>query len=213
MRPAEAFRPAMILGLLLAWPAASARAQDEGVKQIEDLVKAAGGTSQAIAEARLQLTKTIDAYNALLSEDVKDRKGAYKKLQQEMGNTEKRRADIRQRASAMNLEAEILFKKWDAAAAAIESPDLRKRSEDRLAGTKASYSEIGAAAQKAAEVYQPLMKALQDQVTYLSHDLNADSVASLKPDAAKLNAKAQELIKQIDETIAATNNRIAALRP
>jgi hypothetical protein len=57
------------------------------------------------------------------------------------------------------------------------------------------------------------MTALQDQVTYLGHDLNASSVASLKGDAAKLNDQSKELLKRIDETIATANTTIGGLRP
>ena len=58
------------------------------------------------------------------------------------------------------------------------------------------------------------MKALGDQVTFLGHDLNASAVASLKPDAAKLNKQSDELVKRIDQTMAAAqqhHRRPAAL--
>jgi hypothetical protein len=57
------------------------------------------------------------------------------------------------------------------------------------------------------------MKTLQDQVTYLGHDLNPSAVASLKPNAAKLNDEAKELVKRIDDTITTANTAIGALRP
>jgi hypothetical protein len=50
-------------------------------------------------------------------------------------------------------------------------------------------------------------------VTFLGHDLNAESVASLKPDAAKLNEKVKELSAAIDRTISVANTNIGALRP
>jgi hypothetical protein len=84
--------------------AAPARSQDEGVKQVEQLVKKAGATVEAIAGARAQLVKTMDVYNGLMVNEVTtDRKGAYKKLQQEMATTDKRRADIRTRADEMKV--------------------------------------------------------------------------------------------------------------
>ena len=67
--------------------------------------------------------------------------------------------------------------------------------------------------QKAADLYGPFMKALQDQVTYLGHDLNPGAIASLKPDAAKMNEKAKKLIQSIDDTITTANTNISALRP
>jgi chromosome segregation ATPase len=191
----------------------TARTQDEGVKQVEQLVKKSGSTVQAIAETKLQLMKTMDVYNTLLADDATDRKAQYKKLQKEMESTEKKRAEITVRAGEMGQEAESLFKSWADSTAAIASPDLRKRSEERLAKTKASYAEIGTLGQKAADLYQPVMKSLADQVTYLGHDLNAEAIATLKPDAAKLNEKVKELAVAIDKTISVANTNIGALRP
>jgi hypothetical protein len=194
--------------------AATAGAQsDEGVKQIERLVKASGDTVKAIGDTKLQLMKTMDVYNALMADDAEDRKKLYKNLQKEMENTEKRRAKIDEESTKMKAAADTLFGQWANSAAAIESPDLRKRSEDRLNATKASYDEIGTVGQKAGDLYGPFMKALQDQVTYLGHDLNPGAIASLKPEAAKINEKAKKLIQSIDDTIATANTNIGALRP
>jgi DNA repair exonuclease SbcCD ATPase subunit len=193
--------------------AVAARSQDEGVKQVEQLTKKAGATVEAIANTKMQLQKTMDVYNGLMADDAKDRKSLYKKLQSEMDNTDKRRAEIRVRADEMRAEADTLFKSWADSAAAIADAGLRKQSEDRLAKTKASYAEIGTVGQKAVDLYGPVMKALQDQVTYLGHDLNPSAVASLKPAAAKLNDQASDLMKRIDDTISTTNTAIGALRP
>ena len=187
--------------------------QDQGVKQVEALVKASGNTVQAISQTKLQLMKTMDVYNALMAEDAKDRKKLYRDLQKEMENTQKQRAEITTRAGAMGTEADTLFKSWETSAAAIESESLRKRSAERLKHTKESYAEIGTVGQKAARLYDPVMKTLADQVKYLGHDLNPQAVASLKPDAEKLNKKVQELGKAIDDTITTTNTKIAAIRP
>lgn len=193
--------------------AATAQAQDEGVKRVEQLTKKARSMVDAIATARQQLVKTMDVYNTLMAEGATDRKGAYKKLQQEMATTTERRAAIVTRASDVELEAEALFKGWTDSLAAIGDPALRQRSEQRLAATKAHLAEIRSVGQKAADVYSPVFKKLDDQVTYLGHDLNASAVASLKPDAAKLNGEVEELLKRIDDTIATANKAIGALEP
>jgi SMC interacting uncharacterized protein involved in chromosome segregation len=198
---------------LMALAAMATGQSNEGVKQVERLVKASGNTVKAIADTKLQLRKTMDVYNALMADDAKDRRKLYKSLQKEMDNTEKRRAKIGDEAAKMKTEADTLFAQWAHSAAAIDNADLRKRSEERLSATKASYAEIETVGQKATDLYGPFMKDLQDQVTFLGHDLNPSAVASLKPEAAKLNEKAETLVKSIDDTIATTNEKIAALRP
>ena len=112
----------------------------------------------------------------------------------------------------MNVEAGRLFKNWEGSTAAIQDPELRQRSQQRLGQAKARYSEIETNGQGAARLYTPFMKALQDQVTYLGHDLNPEAVATLKPEADKLNAQAKELYSAIDKTTAAANNNISQLR-
>ena len=103
-----------------------ARAQDEGVKQIEQLIKSAKSQVEAIGDAKQQLQKTMTAYNTVLAPDVKDRRDAYKSLQKEMATSEKKRADVATRSTEMNVEADKLFKSWEGTTAAIQSPELRR---------------------------------------------------------------------------------------
>jgi hypothetical protein len=198
----------MVLGF-----AAAAGAQDEGVKQVEQFAKKARATVEAIENSRVQLLKTMDTYNGLMAKDATDRKGAFKKLQQQMAQTEERRAEIAVRAGEMDAEAETLFAGWAKSAAAIGDAELRKRSETRLTAAKASHARIKSVGRMAADAYAPVMKALGDQVTYLGHDLNPSAVASLDADAARLRTAVQELVKKIDDTMLTANSAVAALSP
>ena len=186
-------------------------AQDEGVKQIQQLIKKANSVVESITDAKLQLQKTMDAYNAVLAPDVKDRRDAYKKLQKEMATADKKRAAVSTRSSEMNAEADKLFKSWEASTTAISDPDLRRRSDERLTTAKQRFDGIRKAGQSGAETYTRFMKSLQDQVTFLGHDLNPGAVAALKPEADKLNTQAQELYAAIDKTTAAANDNISRL--
>ncbi len=201
----------IVVAVLVGW-AGSAWAQDEGVKQVQQLVKKANSTVGAISDTKLQLQKTMAAYDSVLAPDTKDRRDAYNKLQKEMTNTEKKRAQIAQRSTEMNAQADTVFKDWEGSTAAIQNPDLRKRSEDRLGQAKERFGQIRTTGQDASELYGPFMKSLQDQVTFLGNDLNPSAVASLAPDAAKLKAQADELYAAIDKTTAAANANIAALK-
>jgi len=186
-------------------------AQDEGVKQIQLLIKKANAGVESIDDAKQQLQKTMDAYNAVLAPDVKDRKDAYKKLQKEMATADKKRTEVSAKTGEMNAEADKLFKSWQGSTAAIQTPELRQRSEVRLKNAQERFADIRQTGQSASSLYAPFMKTLQDQVTFLGHDLNPGAVASLKPDADKLNAQAKELYSAIDKVTAAANNNITKL--
>jgi chromosome segregation ATPase len=186
---------------------------DEGLKQVQNLIKKANTTIESVNETKAQIQKTMDAYNAVLAPETTDRRDAYKKLQKEMSSTDKKRMETQKKADEMNVEADKLFKSWDGSTAAIANPDLRKRSAERLQKTKDTYSEIRQTGQSAGTLYSPFIKSLQDQVAFLGHDLNASAVANLKPDADKLNTQAKELYAAIDKVTAAANNNISRLKP
>jgi hypothetical protein len=204
-------RTAFSISLMIVGAALVGVAQEEGLKQIQQLIKKAKSAVESITDGKTQFQKTMDAYNAVLAPDVKDRRDAYKKLQKEMANAEKKRAEVSTRSSEMNTEAEKLFKSWEASTAAITDPGLRGRSEQRLTTAKQRFGEIRKEGQSGSEHYGRFMKSLQDQVTFLGHDLNPGAVAALKPDAEKLNAQAQELFAAIDKTITAVNDNISKL--
>jgi hypothetical protein len=202
---------AILSGLAFVAAGIGLAAQDEGVKQIQQLIKRAQAEVESINEAKQQLQKTMTAYNAVLAPDVKDRRDAYKELQKEMATTEKRRAELTARSAETNTEADKLFKSWQGSTAAIQNSDLRKRSEERLKKSQDRFAEIRESGQKAGNLYEPFMKTMQDQVTYLGHDLNPGAVTTLKPDADKLNAQAQELYAAIDKVTSAANSNITKL--
>jgi hypothetical protein len=203
---------AIVTGAALIVAAAlGVSAQDEGVKLVQQLVKKAHSQVESVDEAKLQLQKTMDAYNALFAPDVKDRRDAYKTLQKEMATSDKKRAEVSGRSGEMNVEADKLFKSWEASTASIQSPDLRRRSQERLKKTQDRFSQLRQMGQQASGLYGPFMKTLQDQVTYLGHDLNPGGIASLKPDADKLNAEGRQLYAAIDRLTAAANDTIAKL--
>lgn len=202
----------LVSGMALVVAAvASLGAQDEGVKQIQELIKRARAQVESITDAKQQLQKTMQAYNGVLAPDVKDRQDAYKKLQKEISTTEKKRAEVTSRRDQLNVEADKLFKSWEVSTASIQSSDLRTRSEERQKRTQGRFADIRQIGQQAADLYTPFMKTLQDQVTFLGHDLNPGAVSSLKQDAEKLNAQASELYAAIDKVTAAANDNITKL--
>ena len=94
---------AIVVGLAIGiGSAASLSADDAGVQQIRQLIKKATSNVEAIAEAKQQLQKTMNAYNAVHAPDVKDRGDAYKTLQKEMSNADKKRTDVSSKAAQMN---------------------------------------------------------------------------------------------------------------
>jgi DNA repair exonuclease SbcCD ATPase subunit len=202
---------ALIAGTMLLGTPSLLWGQDDGVKRIAQLIKKANAQVQSINDAKQQLEKTVTAYNAVLAPDAKDRRSLYKKLQQELSTTDKKRAEVSAKSTEMNADADQLFKSWEASTSGIQSPELKQRSLDRLNHTRDRFAELRKTGQSAVDLYTPFMKTLQDQVTYLGHDLNPGAVASLKPDADKLNGQAKDLFAAIDKVTSAAHDNITRL--
>ncbi len=210
---------AFALGLTIAMvlPAGTAGAQifgsdPEGLKRTDNLIKKAEDLVKQSVSARQQIGKTLDTYNAIFPDDVQDVRKAYKGVESEMAKSEKQREEVTKKLEEMKVEAEAYFTGWSESLQQIENPDLRNRSEARMTETRRQFDGVLDSVRVAREAYEPFMKSLKDQWTYLGHDLNATGIASLKPDAEKLNQQGKELFDKIDSAMKEANQYIESLR-
>jgi hypothetical protein len=184
----------------------------ESLKRTDKLIGKAEGTVKQAVSAREEIQKTLDSYNAVFKSDVKDVRDAYKSVEKGIERTEKQREAVKLSMDEMKIEADAYFASWTESLQQIESPDLRKRSQNRMAETRGHFDGVLGAVADARTEYEPFVKNLKDQWTYLGHDLNAEGIKSLKPDADKLNAQAVELFKKIDAGMKKANDYIASLK-
>jgi hypothetical protein len=188
-------------------------AAQAGPEQTQKFLKTIDGTVKAIGESRAQLQKTVATYNSITEMTAKDLKGAYKDLNKDVADSEKKVTDGRPKVDEMNTAATSYFSAWKESAAAISDPGLRKRSEERLADAQARFEKIAAAGKDTRQSFDTLMTDVKDQSTFLGHDLNASAIASLKPDAAKFNARANTVFTKTDGVTKMFDEYIASLKP
>jgi hypothetical protein len=194
---------------LRATPAVAQAGPDETAK----FLKTVEGTVKAIGESRAQLQKTVATYNSITEMTAKDLKSAYKDLGKDVAESEKKVADGSVKVDEMNAQATLYFAAWKTSAAAISDPGLKKRSEERLAAAQARFQKTSQAGKDTRQDFDTLMKDVKDQSTFLGHDLNASAIASLKPDAAKFNARANTVFTKIDGVTKMFDDYIASMRP
>jgi len=208
-------KPFLVLALVAAAAALRATpvAAQAGPEQTATFVKTLQGTVKAIGESRAQLQKTVTTYNSITEMTAKDIKGAYKDLNENVADSEKKVVDGRPKLDEMNTAAEGYFAAWKESAAAISDADLRKRSEERLADAQARFKNIAAAGKDARQSFDTLMTDVKDQSTYLGHDLNAGAIASLKPNAAKFNTRANTVFGKVDGVTKLFDEYITSLKP
>ena len=197
------------LSALAAGPALG----QSGQEQTHKLVKSVDSTVKSIGDTRQQLEKTVAGYNAIMEQTAKDPKDAYKDLGKDITESEKKVGDARLKVDEMNAEAQRHFTAWKANAAAITDPELRKKSEQRLADAQARFQKIEAAGKDAGQSFDTLMKDLKNQATFLGSDLNASAISALKPDAAKFNTRAKTVFQKIDGVNKMFGDYVASIKP
>jgi hypothetical protein len=206
-----------IVGILLLAPSLAAtqneeRSRTQGLKETDRFVKAGGNTSQAIAEAKLQTQKTLDAYNALVTQPSKNMKGDYKKLMKSMDSMNNKVTQARQRIDEMQQAGDVYFTGRAETIKNIQDAQLQDRAKGRLAESQKQFAEVLKALREGGQALEPFRKELADQITYLGSDLTPSAMASLKPNAEKLNAHGQEVFAQADKAISTANEYFQGLR-
>lgn len=201
-----------LVAAVAAFRATSAVAQ-AGPDETAKFLKTVEGTVKGIGESKAQLQKTVATYNSITEMTAKDLKSAYKDLGKDVAESEKKVVDGSAKVDEMNAQATSYFGAWKTSALAISDPGLKKRSEERLAAAQERFHKISLAGKDTRGDFDTLMKDVKDQSTFLGHDLNASAITSLKPDAAKFNARANTVFTKIDGVTKMFDDYVASMRP
>jgi len=208
---------AILVGVLPGWSAASGqtaeRSRTQGLKETNQFLKAGQATSQALAEGKLQVQKTLEAYNTLVAQPSKDMKSDYKKLMKALDSMNTKVADGRATVDAMQKSGDTYFSGRAETLKGIQDAALQGQAQDRLTQNKKDFAAVEDALREGGQALEPFRKQLADQITYLGSDLNASATASLKPQAEKLNAQGSEVFGKVDAATAKANSYFQSLRP
>lgn len=184
----------------------------ESLKRTDKLIEKAETTVKSAMSTREEIQKTLASYNAMFKSADTEVRDAYKDVEKGIERTEKKREEVKKHIDEMKVESDAYFASWKQSLQQIQSPDLRKKSEERMAETHKHFDGVLASVEDGRGAYEPFLKSLKDQWTYLGHDLNAKGLESLKPDAEKLNSQSADLFKKIDSAMKKANEYIASLK-
>jgi Protein of unknown function (DUF2959) len=202
-RIARAAQVAMTIVLLVTpITAQQERSRTQGLKETDRFVKAGGSTSEAVSNAKVQTQKTLDAYNALVTQPSTNMKGDYKKLMKSMDSMNARVADAGTKVDQMQAAADTYFAGRGETIKNIQDAELRDRAQQRMAESQKQFAGVLQSLRDANQALGPFRKELADQITYLGSDLTPSAMQSLKPNADKLNTHGADVFSKADKAIA-----------
>lgn len=106
---------------------------------------------------------------------------------------------------AIERVAEALFLEWERELNEYSSRALRTNSRHQLKLARQNYARLIKALQGAEKKIQPVLAALNDQVLYLKHNLNARAIVALRQEFIEIGLDISQLIQVMEHTIAEAN--------
>lgn len=189
-----------------------ARSPTQGLKETDKFVKAGEATTKALTDAKTEVQKTLDTYNALVTQPSTNMKGDYKKLMKSMDSMNDKVAAARTKVEAMQKTGDTYFSGRAETIKNIQDPALLGQAQQRLKANQEHFGAVLMSLREAGASLEPFRKQLADHITYLGSDLTPSAMTSLKPQAEKLNAQGGELFKNIDEASAKANSYLQSIR-
>lgn len=208
----------LILAVVFVAPFAAAaqetpeRSRTQGLKETDRFVKAGSSTSEAVANAKLQTQKTLDAYNALVTKPSTNMKGDYKKLMKSSDSMNDRVAGARQKIADMQKAGDVYFNGRAETIKNIKDPQLLEQAKQRLGDSQKEFADVLKSLREAGDALEPFRKDLADQITFLGSDLTPSAMTALKPSADKLNGQGADLFARTDKAIASANAYFQGLK-
>ena len=157
-------------------------------------------------EAKKDIQSTLDQFGKVVAYQGGDLETTYKKL-----SSEDSAETVRTRIENVESVADALFSEWTTELGQYSSADLRRKSEAKLIQTRTRYNSMLAAMKRAEQRIDPVLKPLRDQVLYLKHNLNARALAAIKGELVKVDAQVDQLVKDMNRSIAEADRFIQSM--
>ncbi|KFZ37686.1 DNA repair protein [Shewanella mangrovi] len=175
-----------------------------------DRVKAAKESQE---EAQKQFSSALEEMQALLNHDGGELEVAYEKAKDEYESASDAADDVSGRIDKVESVAEALFDEWQNEIGEISKASLRQKSQTKLKQTERSYNQMLKSMRRAESKMAPVLTAMKDNMLYLKHNLNAQTIASIKGEFSSLQADISSLMNEMNRSIAESNKFISSMEP
>ncbi|MCL2917141.1 DUF2959 domain-containing protein [Shewanella litorisediminis] len=162
-------------------------------------------------EAQQQFSSALEEMQALLNHDGGDLEKAYNKAKDEYEAAQSAADDVSNRIDKVEDVAEALFDEWQAEIAEISKASLRSKSQTKLKETRRNYESLMRSMRRAESKMPPILTSMKDNMLYLKHNLNAQTIGAIKGEFTSLKTDITGLIKEMNRSIAESNKFIAAM--
>ena len=183
-----------------------------GFEKSDILVDRVENARDSQNDAQETFRSSLERFQSVVDTPDTDLKERYAEISDAYEDSKSSAEDVRDRIDKVEDVAEALFEEWEDELGEYESASLRRSSEQQLDETRTQYSQLISRMHDAEERMDPVLEAFQDQVLYLKHNLNAQAIGSLENELVGIRQDVDELIRNMEQSIAESEAFIRRFR-
>lgn len=183
-----------------------------GIEKRDILVDRVEDAKDSQEEAQEQFTSALDQFSQLINFDGGELQDVYESLKDQFEASEESATRVSSRIDKVEGVAEALFDEWQDELDKYSSESLRRESQRKLKDTQRRYKSLLTAMRKAEAKMKPVLTALQDNVLYLKHNLNASAIGALQGEFSSVKKEINQLVKEMNVAIEQSNAFISSMK-
>jgi len=209
-------KPLLITGLLLSLSACSSAyystMEKFGIEKRDILVDRVEEAKESQEDAQKQFSSALDQFIQLTNYDGGKLQEVYENLKDQFEVSQGSAERVTKRINKVESVAEDLFDEWQEEITKYSSEKLRRDSQGKFRDTKRRYNSLLKAMRKAESKMAPVLTAMQDNVLYLKHNLNASAISGLQGEFGNIKKEIDTLIKEMNTAIKQSNAFISSMK-
>ncbi len=203
----------MLIGCLGACQSAYYAAWEKlGVEKRDILVDRVEDAKDSQEEAQQQFASALDEFSQLINFDGGELQDVYEDLSSQYEASKEAADRVTGRIDKVESVAEALFDEWQDELEKYANDKLRRDSQRQLKDTQRRYNSLISAMRRAESKMPPVLTALQDNVLYLKHNLNASAIGALQGEFGVIKKDIDLLIKEMNTAISQSNDFIKTIQ-
>ena len=157
-----------------------------GVEKRDILVDRVENAKDSQEDAQEEFSSALEQFSALINFDGGELEDIYDDLNAQYEASQSAADKVSDRINSVESVAEALFDEWQQELEQYTNVTYRRNSEQQLRQTKLRYGKLIRAMRNAEKTMQPVLSALQDNVLFLKHNLNASAIGALQGELGQI---------------------------
>lgn len=202
----------LVLTLAACQSAYYGAAEKFGIHKRDILVDRVEDSRDAQGEAQETFQTALEQLTALIEYDGGNLEKIYKETESNYSRSEAAANTVRERVTAVENVADALFKEWEKEIEEYSSASLKASSQRKLYETRERYAGMIETMRASTRKMDPVLTALNDNVLYLKHNLNARAVSEIRVEFVSIEQDIRALIADMQRSIASSEDFIKSMQ-